>query len=102
MDLHPKKKIEVVVETTMVKKVLETMRSCDATGATVLPILSGEGQGGPWSDNDLGSALDMKMVMVVTGPRRAAMIRDAIYDTLENYRYMLLISDVEVIRNDRF
>ncbi len=102
MDMHPKKKIEVVVETPMVRRVLEIMKELGGTGATVLPILRGQGQSGDWSDKDLGSATDMQMVMVITGPRRAAVIRDAVYEALTDYRGMILMSDVDVIRNENY
>jgi PII-like signaling protein len=102
MDVHPKKKIEVVVETPMVRRVLEIMKEHGGTGATVLPILRGQGTSGDWSDKDLGSAMDMQMVMVITGPRRAVVISEAVYEALSDYRCMILISDVEVIRNENF
>jgi PII-like signaling protein len=102
MDVHPKKKIEVLVETPIVRRVLEIMQECGAKGATVLPILRGQGQSGDWSDKDPGSATEMQMVMVITGPRRAEVIRDTVYAALTDYRGMILISDVEVIRNEHF
>lgn len=102
MDVHPKKKIEIFVETPVVKKVLGLVEECGATGATLLPVLGGRGHTGDWSDKDMGSAIDMQMIMVVTGPRRAAVIRDTVFSALADYRTMILVSDVEVIRNDEF
>ncbi len=102
MDVHPKKKIEVMVETPIVNKVIGIMRDCGATGVSVLPVLRGEGHTGDWSDKDLGGAIDMQMVMVITGPRRAAQIRDQVFAALADYRAMILLSDVEVIRNEHF
>jgi len=46
--------------------------------------------------------MDMQMVMVITGPRRAVVISEAVYEALSDYRCMILISDVEVIRNENF
>lgn len=102
MEVHPKKKIEIFVETPVVKKVLALIDESGATGATFLPVLGGHSDGGDWSDKDLGSAMDMQKIMVVTGPRRAAIIRDTVYEAVADYRTMILISDVEVIRNDHF
>lgn len=102
MDLHPKKKIEIIVEKAIVKTVLSILRDNGATGVTVLQVLSGEGHSGDWSDKDLGSAMDMQMIMTVTGPRRATVIKDAVHEALTNYRGMIMISDVEVIRNEHF
>jgi len=102
MDVHPKKKIEIFVETPMVKTVLALIDESGATGATFLPVLGGHSAAGDWSDKDMGSAMDMQKIMVVTGPRRAAIIRDTVYEAVADYRAMILISDVEVIRNDHF
>lgn len=102
MDVHPKKKIEIFVEAPVIKKVLALIDEAGATGATFLPVLGGHGDGGDWSDKDLGSAIEMQKIMVVTGPRRAAVIRDTVYEAVADYRMMILISDVEVIRNDHF
>lgn len=102
MDVHPKKKIEIVVETPMVRRVLEIIQECGGKGATVFRISRGQGQSGDWSDKDPGSATDMQMVMVITGPRRAEVIRDTVFEALTDYRGMILLSDVEVIRNEHF
>ncbi len=102
MDVHPKKKIEVIVEAPMVRRVLEIMQEHGGQGATVMSILRGQGHSGHWSDKDGSSGTEMQMVMVITGPRRAAVIRDAVYAALTDYRGMILMSDVDVIRNEHF
>ncbi len=102
MDVHPKKKIEVMVETPMVKKVIGIMLDCGATGVSVLPVVRGAGHSGDWTDKDPGGATDMQMVLVITGPRRAEQIRDKVFAALADYRMMILLSDVEVIRNEHF
>lgn len=102
MDVHPKKKIEVIVEAPMVRRVLEIIQEHGGTGATVMPILRGQGHSGHWSDKDGSSGTEMQMVMVITGPRRADVIRDAVYAALTDYRGMIMLSDVDVIRNEHF
>ena len=102
MKTHAKKKVEVIVERPLLRDVIEVIDELGATGYTVLPTVAGRGQDGPWRADDVSSAFDRVMIVVITGEDVAERIVERAYHLLQDYNAIVILSDVAVVRGDRF
>jgi len=102
MPTHHKKKVEIIVEAALARRVIQLTESLGAKGFTVLPTLAGRGKSGDWQQGDLSSALATKMIVVVAAPELAERIAAEAHELLADYAAVILVSDVEVFRNDHF
>lgn len=102
MKTHAKKKIEVIVERPLLRDVLDVIDDLGATGYTVVPTIAGRGDEGPWRADDVSSAFDRVMIIVITGEDVANQIVERAYDLLQDYNAIVILSDVAVVRGDRF
>lgn len=102
LNTHKKRRIQIIVERPMMKHVLELVDRSGATGYTVFPTIAGRGQGGAWEEGDVSSALDRVMVFVVAAHDVADKIMTEAAELLGPYQAIILASDVDVLRGDRF
>lgn len=103
MDTHKKKRIEIIVELPVLKRVLGAIDKAGASGYTVVPAMAGSGQSGEWSrDAMIGDTGHMAQVIVVTSEHRVEAMLERIYALVSHQVGFVTISDVEVIRADYF
>ena len=102
MQTHLKKKLDVIVEAALVEHVVRVLDRLGAHGYTVLPAIAGSGREGPWQAGELSSASSKLMVVVVADEALARQIMDEVFALVKDYKAILYLSDVEVLRSDRF
>ena len=99
---HGKKKLEIIVESALVGRVLSLIEQHGAKGYTVLPGRAGAGHAGTWKEGQISSAFNMEMVLVIADAGVAEPLLEAAHELLRDYTAIILVSDVEVIRADHF
>jgi nitrogen regulatory protein PII len=99
---HRKKKIEIVLEGSILERALECLEQSGATGYTVVPAIAGRGHGGAWRTGEISGALGKIMIIVIVDSARAEETVDMLWSTLRPYSAILYASDVEVIRDEHF
>ncbi len=97
-----RRRIEVLVDAPIVRRVVDAARAAGITGYTLLPTLEGEGRTGRWSDDQLSGAQAKRLFLSVTSEVKAAAFTDAIAPLLDSHGLLLLLSDVDVVRGARF
>ncbi len=102
MQTYAKKKLEFVVETALMPRLVRLVEEQGAKGFTVVPTQAGESVDGAWQRDDIAPALGAQMLIVVVDPAVADPILEAAYALLADYRAQIFVSDVEVLRQDRF
>jgi nitrogen regulatory protein PII len=103
MDLHPRKRIEIVLEAPALHRLTSALDAVQVTGYTILPVLAGRGEGGTWSrDGLVGAAGQMVMVICITDARRAEAVLERVMALLARQIGIVSVSDVMVVRADRF
>ena len=102
MDTFRKKRLEIVIERTLERRLLALLEKEGALGYTVLPVLAGKGTRGTWREDSMSPANQMCMVLVVTDAARAERVAAAAYSLIGDYAGIVLVSDVDVFRGDRF
>lgn len=101
--MHDKKRLEIIVEAPVLKRLTDLLDRLDVGGYTVVPALQGKGHGGSWSRE--GQATDagrMVVVIVVIDPQRLDEIVDPIFALVQRQVGIMTIADVRVLRGEHF
>lgn len=102
MQLHRKKRVEIIAEAAIVPTLVAMLQAAGASGYTVLPALSGGGHAGTWSDSAMSAAMQMQVILVIASPGLADAIVERLAPMVAQYKAILMVSDTEVIRGDHF
>jgi nitrogen regulatory protein PII len=102
MQLHRRKKIEIVVQMPIVKQVLDRITPLGATHYTVLTAISGRGHFGEWGLDQLSDATRHVVIVAIVKPELADPILDSVGELFTEYHGIIYVSDVEVRRFDYF
>jgi nitrogen regulatory protein PII len=102
MQLHRKKRIEIIVEASCVQTILDMIEATGATGYTLLHEVSGKGHRGVRNDSHLTDVFRNVLIVVIAAEEIAREIVSRSQPLLENYAGIVSLSDVEVVRDDHF
>lgn len=103
MDMHRKKRIEILLEAPAQKRLTDLLDRLDVTGYTVMPVLGGKGHHGAWSREGLpSSAGAMVSVAVIAAEEKLDLILEPVFGLVSRHIGIVTVSDVMVIRGDRF
>ena len=97
-----RRRIEVLVDAPLARLVVEQALAAGITGYTLLPTLEGQGASGHWTDDQLSGAQAKLMFLSVTNQGKADAFVDRIGPLLDRYGLILLLSDVDVVRANKF
>lgn len=100
---HPKKRLEILVEAPILPRLREVIEREGATGYTVFPAIAGSGRGGDWSvEGTVSDADRMVAVVCLTDAARVPALLDAVFGLVSRQIGLVALSDVEVVRAERF
>ena len=103
MQTHPAKRVEIIIEAVMERRLTEALTRADVTGFTVLPVLGGSGRSGAWSRaGQIGRAQGMVAVICLIRPERLDALLDAAFAVVEPHIGVVSVTDCEVLRAERF
>lgn len=97
-----KKRVEIIVERSLLDTIVELIDEVGATGYTVIPCMGGRGKHGPWRAGDLSPAFDRVYILIITSAELADAIIASAYDYLQRYSGMVSVTETQVVRADRF
>lgn len=102
MQTHKAKRVEIIIEAPMERRLTEALVKSGVTGFTILPVLGGSGRSGDWSrDGQVGRA-GMVAVICLIRPERLEALLDAAFAVVERHIGVVSITDAEVLRAERF
>lgn len=102
MQLHRKKKVEMVVDTACVQQLLHMCERVGAKGYSIIPNVSGKGHRGVRSGEDIFDVFRNVLITVIAAEPVAVKIVEESQQLLANYAGIVYVSDVEVVRDDHF
>ncbi len=103
MEMHSKKRIEILLEAPAQKRLTDLLDRLDVTGYTVLPVIGGRGHHGVWSRDGLPSAAGaMVSVAIIVAEEKLAEVLEPVFELVRRHIGIVTISDVMVIRGERF
>lgn len=103
MQTHKAKRVVITIEAVMQKRLTDTLEGAGVTGYSILPVLGGSGRSGPWSrEGQISRASGMVQVVCIIKPERLDGLLDAAFEVVDKHIGVVTISDVEVLRAERF
>jgi hypothetical protein len=103
MEMHAKKRIELIIELPLQARITTLLDAQDVYGYTIFHAQGGRGQDGPWQrDGIVGDAGRMVAIVCIVDPTRLDSLLTLIYAAIERQIGIVSVSDVEVVRPDRF
>jgi nitrogen regulatory protein PII len=103
MEMHAAKRVEIMIEAPLERRLTDALIEAGVTGFTVLPVLGGSGRSGAWSrDGQISRASGMVAVVCLIRPERQDALLEAAYRVVERHIGVVSVTDAQVIRPDRF
>lgn len=102
METHRAKRVAIIIEAPMRKRLEEAFSAAGVTGYTVVPVLGGNGRSGRWSsEGQVGSAGMVQFICIIR-PERLDALLEAAFELVEKHIGVVTVSDCEVLRVERF
>lgn len=103
MKTFSKKRIEIIIEEPILRRLTDAMVAQNVTGYTIIPALGGRGSEGAWHrENALSPAGHMVMLVCILDESRVEKVLEAAYRIVSRQIGIVTISDVEVVRSELF
>lgn len=97
-----RKRIEILVDTPLVPRLVKHARDVDISGWSLIHVDAGGGRDGGWQHDDVSEAAAKTIMLMIASEQKAAKLVDAIAPFLDSYRLLLTVGDVQVVRGERF
>ena len=103
MQTHKAKRVEILIEAPMERRLTQALSDAGVTGFTVLPVLGGSGRSGRWSrEGQVSRAGGMVVVVCLIRPERLDGLLEAAFSVVDRHIGVVSVTDAEVIRAERF
>lgn len=96
-----RKRIEILADTPLVRRVTDAIDRAGITGWTVLGVKSGSGRDGLWREERI-LGTDKSLILTIASHDKAASLAEELAPILSSHGLLLTMWNVEVIRGDRF
>jgi nitrogen regulatory protein PII len=96
------KRIEIITESLRAGEVTAILDRAGASGWTMVPVIAGKGSHGVRHGGDPSGIEDTVMIVVIASPAHAEAIMAEAQNILGGRTAILSVSDVTVIRKERF
>jgi nitrogen regulatory protein PII len=102
-EMHPAKRVEIIIEAVMERQIARALTEGGVTGFTVLPVLGGSGRSGAWSrEGQVSRAGGMIAVICLIAPARLDGLLQALFPVLDAHIGVVSVSDAQILRAERF
>ena len=102
MKTHPRSKLEVIIETIHMNRIKAILERHGNQAYTVVPCLSGRGTRGDWTPDRLSESGSRVLLIAVAEQAIISSILEDVYQVLETLPGVVFVSQVEVLRPERF
>ncbi len=101
--MHPKKRLEVIIERMAQGRACKVLEEAELTGYTVISAMAGYGDGKHWQrDTDLSTAQDMVVIISIGSPERIETAVRRLNALFAVHIGVLSVSTVDVMRPELF
>ncbi len=101
MQRHDAKRVEIIIEEPMVRRLKSALIEAGVTGFTVLPVHGGSGRSGNWTREGQITGGMVAVVCIIREERLGAML-DAAFEVVERHIGVVSVTDCQVLRAERF
>ncbi|WP_108813658.1 DUF3240 family protein [Loktanella sp. Alg231-35] len=102
METHIAKRVEIVIEAPLERRLTDAMTDAGVTGYTVLPVRGGSGRSGKWTREGQVGRAGMVTVVCLIKPERLDALLEAAFTVVEKHIGVVSITDAQVLRAERF
>ncbi|WP_342069003.1 P-II family nitrogen regulator [Yoonia algicola] len=102
MQTHTAKRVEIVIEAPLERRLTQALTDAGVTGFTILPVLGGSGRSGVWTREGQVGRAGMVSVVCLIKPERLDGLLDAAFSVVEKHIGVVSITDAQVLRAERF
>ncbi|SNS18835.1 P-II family nitrogen regulator [Antarctobacter heliothermus] len=103
MQTHKAKRVEIIIERVMERRLTEAMTRADVTGWSVLPMLGGSGRSGEWSrEGQISRGTGLVQVVCIIRPEKLDPLLDQVFSVVERQIGVVSVCDCEILRAERF
>ena len=103
MEMHAAKRVEIIIEAMMERRLTTALTNAGVTGYTVLPVSGGSGRSGQWTrEGQVSRAGGMVAVICLVRPERLDPLLEAAFAVVERHIGVVSIADAHVLRAERF
>ena len=96
-----RKRIEILTDSALVRRVTEAIDRAGITGWTITPVTSGKGREGHWREERV-MGTDKVFVLTIAPQDKAMALAEDLAPILSSHGLLLTMWNVEVIRGERF
>jgi nitrogen regulatory protein PII len=98
-----RKRIEIVAEAALRRRLVAALDTARVTGYTIIAVVGGRGDEGEWNrGGQVTSAREKIMIISITDAERAEVALDVVLKELSDGSGIVSISDVAVVREEKF
>jgi len=102
MQTHTAKRVEIIIEAPMERRLTEALVKAGVTGFTVLPVLGGSGRSGQWSREGQVGRSGMVAVICLVRPEGVDALLEAAFRVVERHIGVVSVTEAQVLRAERF
>lgn len=103
MKTYPKKELRIVCEMPLMRRVRAHLAKSAIRGYTILPAIGGSGSEGEWSrEGMIGEAGQMVVFIIVLDESELDAVLEDMYSVISSQIGIITVSDVQVVRPERF
>ncbi len=96
-----RKRIEILADNALQRRVTEAIDRVGITGWTILPATRGKGRDGLWREERV-MGTDKVVILTIASQEKAMALAEAVAPILSSHGLLLTMWDIEVIRGERF
>jgi len=101
--VHTRYRLELIIERMALQRACNVLEAAGLTGYTVLPAIAGFGGGNHWNrDSDLSASGNMLLIISIGTEARINAALEHLESLLGSHIGVLNVSEVKVMRPDRF
>ncbi|MCE9521927.1 MAG: DUF190 domain-containing protein [Alphaproteobacteria bacterium] len=97
-----RRKLEIIVEAPVLSRVEAILKSEGVRGWSVFAGVEGHGATGDWHSEGLSGAEEKRLIFALTSNDAADRVLEKLVAFFEDYPGVVCVSDVDVMRPDRF
>ncbi|MBY0282756.1 MAG: hypothetical protein K2W81_02180 [Sphingomonas sp.] len=102
VEVVQRRRIEVLLDRPLASLVIDATVRAGINGYTLLPVQSGAGHSGTWTDDEISGAQAKVILLSVTSQEKTERFIDDIAPILDSHGLVLFIGIVDVVRGSRF
>lgn len=103
MQTHNAKRVEIIIEAIMKRRLRDALTDAGVTGYTILPVLGGSGRSGDWSrSGQVSPASGMVQFVCIIREVRLDALLDVAFAVVARHFGVVTITDCQVLRAEQF